>query len=342
MRSPRPLIVAAGGMRTDYIITRDGRAITGVAGGNALYAAVGAAMWRDDVALWSRIGDNYPKSRLASLERHGLVVDGLVRVPGEHDHRTFYAYMAGGRRVDTEPEKHYARIGKPFPPELRGYVHSTPGQSELDKLEPLALRPADWPATYATVDAVHLAPLPLSCHLAVLPELRRRPIGWITVDPGERYMLPHLQDHIRRLLPLIDAFLPSEQEVRSLFGPAIALEDAARQLLGWGVPLAVIKCGARGVVIAARGQSDLTYLAPFHRPQDEAIVDVTGAGDAFCGGFVVGLVRTGDPLLAAQYGLVSASIVIEGYGAIYGLQIPRLTVEERLQVLSDSLPGRQK
>jgi ribokinase len=338
MPSPKSLFVGAGGMRTDYIISRDGRAINGVAGGNALYAAVGAALWRDDVALWSRIGDNYPVERLETLAGLGLNVTGLVRVPGQHDHRTFYAYLAGGQRVDTEPEKHFSRIGQPLPQELRGYVHSTPGQSEPDHFEPLALRPADWPSTFAAVDAVHLAPLPLSCHLAVLPELRRRPIRWITVDPGERYMLPHLEDHIRRFLPLVDAFLPSEQEVRSLFGPAVALEDAAHKLLDWGAPLVVIKRGARGVMSVSRQQADPIYLAPIHSPGDEAIVDVTGAGDAFCGGFAFGLIRTGDPVLSGRHGLVSASIVIEGYGATYGLRIPRSTAGERFQVLSGSHP----
>ncbi len=43
-------IVTTGGLRTDYLITRDGQAHSGLPGGNALYAAAGAAMWTDDVA----------------------------------------------------------------------------------------------------------------------------------------------------------------------------------------------------------------------------------------------------------------------------------------------------
>ena len=186
MVSSGPLLVTAGGMRTDYIITRDGRAITGVAGGNALYAAAGASLWQNDIALWARIGDNYPAARLDSLSAYGLNIAGLVRVPGDHDHRTFYAYGPGGKRDDTEPELHYRRIGQPLPDELNGYIHSTPGQSEPDQFEPLALRPADWPSPYAGAKAVHLAPLPLSSHLSLLSDLRERRIKQITVDPGER------------------------------------------------------------------------------------------------------------------------------------------------------------
>ncbi|HLF01711.1 MAG TPA: PfkB family carbohydrate kinase, partial [Anaerolineales bacterium] len=48
--------------------------------------------------------------------------------------------------------------------------------------------------------------------------------------------------------------------------------------------------------------------------------DVTGAGDAFGGGFITGLAETGDPVEAALRGAVSASIVIEGVGALNGLE----------------------
>ncbi|MCA9947120.1 MAG: hypothetical protein KC449_26755, partial [Anaerolineales bacterium] len=66
-----------------------------------------------------------------------------------------------------------------------------------------------------------------------------------------------------------------------------------------------------------------------HTANNPRIADVTGAGDSFCGGFMVGLAQTGDPAQAVAYGLVSASLVIEGYGALYALSrrveaLPRL------------------
>ena len=46
------------------------------------------------------------------------------------------------------------------------------------------------------------------------------------------------------------------------------------------------------------------------------MTDPTGAGDSFCGGFLAGYKKTYDPLQAALYGNVSASLKIEGSGAL--------------------------
>ena len=307
---------AAGGMRLDYLITHTGEARTALVGGNALYTAVGAAIWGEKVGLWARIGENYPQAWLEALPE-SIVIDGLVRAPGWQDHRTFFAYTPDGRREDTNPARHFARIGRPLPEALRGYVHSTPGQDEPDVYEPLALRPSDWPAAYEGVTAVHLSPLSLATHRHVTPYLRQRGVSQITADPGERYMIPERAAYIRQLMPQLDAFLPSAQEIRTLFGAEMGLAQAARQLGAWGAPVVAIKNGADGMLVWENGR--LTHLPAYHRKGDGRVVDVTGAGDSFCGGFMVGLARTGDPIHAAQMGLVSASLVIEGYGALYAL-----------------------
>jgi ribokinase len=60
-------------------------------------------------------------------------------------------------------------------------------------------------------------------------------------------------------------------------------------------------------------------LPAYHKRGERRVVDVTGAGDAFCGAFLVGLYSTGDVGEAIRLGSVSASIVVEGYGALYAL-----------------------
>jgi ribokinase len=340
--------VTGGGLRVDYLITHDGQARTGLIGGNALYAAVGAALWSDEVGLWARLGENYPEAWLEQLRPFPLHTAGLIRIPGWQDHRTFFAYTPDGRRDDTNPAAHFARIGQPVPDALADYVHSTPGQDDPDDYEPLALRPNDWPDAYTGVTAVHLSPLSLTTHRHVPTALRYRGVGQITVDPGERYMIPERAGYIRQLLPQIDAFLPSDMEVRSLFGENVDLPEAAAILCDWGAPLVVVKNGANGVWVMEGGNGHfgdgrcvrsqcrrVTHLPAYHPANDPRIVDVTGAGDSFCGGFMVGLAQTGSLIQAARMGLVSASLVIEGYGALYALGRRKDEARERLTAMID-------
>ncbi len=325
-----PSFVAAGGLRVDYLITRDGKANSGLPGGNALYAAAGAALWREEVALWARFGQNYPHYWLDILRQLGLNTEGLVALPGDHDHRTFYAYTPDGQRDDTNPAAHFARFNLPFPEALTNYVHSTPRQDEAHEYEPLALRPDEWPEAFTEATAVHLSPLPLATHLHVPAALRRQGSQQISVDPGERYMIPERIPFIRQILPNIDAFLPSDQEVRSLFGDGIDLKAAADTFITWGAPLVVIKSGAEGIWLREKSHVTPLHLLPYHGPGDGRVIDVTGAGDAFCGGFMVGLAETSDPYHAVQMGLVSASLIIECYGALNALKVDKNIAWQRL------------
>jgi ribokinase len=329
------MFITTGGMRIDYLITQAGEAHVGLVGGNALYSAVGSALWaQGEVGLWARIGENYPQHWLTALAELGLNTAGLVRIPGDQDHRTFYAYTPDGRRVDTEPALHFGRIHHPLPDALSDYIHSTPGQDNPETYEPLAIRPADWPQDYHNATAVHLSPLSIRTHLKVPLALRQQGIQCITVDPGERYMRPELKPFIQQFLPYVDAFLPSAQEVRSLFGLEVSLWKAAETLASWGPSIVAIKNGADGVLIYERENGRKTHLLAYHAPGDGRIIDNTGAGDAFCGGFLVGLVRTKDAVKAAEMGLVSASMVLEGYGALYSLEKSIVDPERRLQQLS--------
>jgi sugar/nucleoside kinase (ribokinase family) len=328
------MVVVGGGMRVDYLITHEGKAHSGLIGGNAVYAAVGAALWHDDIALWGRVGQNYPHAWLTNLAQFGIQLDGIKEIHGEHDHRTFYAYTPEGVRDDTQPQMHFDRIDRPLPPELLGYVHSTPGQDDPDLYEPLALRPGDWPERYGEAAGVHLGPLSLRTHTLLPPFLRQRGIKYVTVDPGERYMIPELLPYVQQVLSQVDVFLPSDMEVRSLFGDDVGIEIAARQLAQWGPEIVIVKCGAEGIVIHEKTANKSTQIRPWHDSGDERVVDVTGAGDSFCGGFLVGLANSGDYIFAARQGIVSSSLVIEGYGATYALTRPREVVLERFNQIS--------
>ncbi len=130
----------------------------------------------------------------------------------------------------------------------------------------------------------------------------------------------------------LTAFLPSEEEIRSLFwGETHDLWDLAAAICQGGCESVVIKRGTGGQsVFDARSKSRWEIPAYPARPADP-----TGVGDAFCGGFLAGYRRTYDPVQAALHGNVSASLKLEGGGAFYPLSTLSGLADARLHVLKD-------
>src|SRR5439155_12502306 len=79
-----------------------------------------------------------------------------------------------------------------------------------------------------------------------------------------------------------------------------------------GVPMVVAKMGKEGVLVWDRSR----LVAVPVEAAPATTVDVTGAGDAFCGGFAAGLAQGLEPLEAARRGSISAAFATEGFGSL--------------------------
>jgi ribokinase len=279
------------------------------------------------VKILARAGENYPQRWLDELAGYGILTDRVRRVAGWQDMRTFYAYVDEKTRVDHNPEIHFARIGQPLPPELEGYHFSTLETQNEDSL--LALRAEDVPPGDLSDTVAHLAPGALRGHLQLARQFRRQQIKQITLDPGEYRLTRSNRDDIKELCALVDAFLPSELEVKLLLDTH-DVYTAAETFASWGTPLVIIKRGPDGCLLFEREGSRMTSIPPY--PAN--VVDVTGAGDVFGGAFAATLGKTDDVHRAVLMGSVAASFAIEGYGALYALDPPREQVQARLKMLT--------
>ncbi len=116
------------------------------------------------------------------------------------------------------------------------------------------------------------------------------------------------------LLPHVDIALPSgPEESEQLFGMTTA-EETADYLRGFGTYAVAVKQGEAGVYVSAAGGTGA--VPAYAVPQ---VVDTTGAGDAFDGAFLHGLVQGMPPLKAARLGAVMAGLKVRGRGAIASL-----------------------
>jgi ribokinase len=129
------------------------------------------------------------------------------------------------------------------------------------------------------------------------------------------------------IYPLCDYVTPNENEARLLTGVSVTSLDDARTagdlFLAKGVGAALITLGQDGALLHTRAQST---LIPAFRAGP--VVETTGAGDAFNGGFAAALARGAAAEEAARFGCAVAGISVTRKGTAPSM--PRLAEVETL------------
>ena len=133
-----------------------------------------------------------------------------------------------------------------------------------------------------------------------------RALGLTTsLDPGV-CMAPTAQENVRSLLQYIDFFLPNRDETTRL-GGAGELNDQLAVLLGLGCGAVIVKLGAEG----CRYYDPHQWLDQAAEPiPQEEIMDITGAGDSFNGGFLASILAGETPAEALRMGNRAARRII--------------------------------
>lgn len=294
-----PVLAIVGSFSIDSVVTPDGRALPGKTGGNAVWSSLGALMAGIAPRVLSKVGEDYPEEILQRLNAAGLDLAGVRRIPGAHPVRVTFAYLPGGGRVQPVPEALLAAM----PAGVRGQFVDTTGSPAV--LAEGAPRGADVPAAWLhEVDAWHLPLLPLAPHRTVVAALAGRR-GVLHADSPARTEL--VGDPIGRLAPTvaaIDVFLPSTSDF-DVFAPLDEPSVTVDRVIAAGAGTVVLKAGPDGVYLFEAGE---VWHLPAH---DGPVLDPTGAGDVFCGAFLVGRATGGDLLDAAALGSAAASFAID-------------------------------
>jgi cytidine kinase len=336
MTAPSLTYILAGQLCRDFVLFPDGKALLDIPGGNLIYTGVGLAVWQPEVmpGLVARVGEDYPRAWLERLAKLGFDIRGIRILPEALDVRSFYVYADRARRLSEDPVAHFGRIGKPVPKELLNYRIKQAGFDSRTRLGTTSLRQADIPVDYLNASAVHLCPVDYLTHTLLPAVLRQAGVTTVTLDPSAGSMTPTFWDDIPAMLTGLTAFLPSEKEMRSLFhGRSSDLWEMAEAVGAYGCEFVVIKRGESGQYLY-----DSTTKAHWEiSAYPSRLADPTGAGDAFCGGFLYGYRKTYDPLQAVLYGSISASLVVEGSGPYYALDAVPGLAQARLEALRETV-----
>lgn len=294
-------LLVVGSVGLDDVETRAGKR-TSVLGGAASYFSV-AASFLAKARMVAVVGTDFPAEHSALFERHGVDLTGLERVKGE----TFrwsgvYAPDFSTRTtLDTR-----LNVFSTFNPKL------PPGWSDSQQ--------------------VFLANIDPELQLAVLEQTRSP--KFVACDTMNFWIGGEKRPALLRLLKRIDLLMLNDEEARQLSGEA-NLPAAARAIRAMGPRAVVIKRGDAGALLFHEAGVFAAPAFPI-----ENVVDPTGAGDSFAGGFMGWLAHTGATTPASIrtamiMGSVLASFAVEDFSLDRFRTLDLSQIRERFAAFAD-------
>jgi ribokinase len=295
-------LICLGNLSIDDIVLPDQTTRLGCFGGDAIYAALGASWWSDSVRIVAPVGTDFPAEHLAYLDRSAWGAAGLPHrnVPSVH-----YRVIYGNHNQRT-------------------WIMKSNPQDFLE-LSPLM---EDVPDDYWNSKAFLILAMDLVAQEKLAPGLREH--GKVILDPQEEY-IPGNEARVMAMLKDVDLFLPSIEEVALLLGHRDA-EKACRTFAACGPRIVVVKLGGEGSLILDVEKGRFLSIPAFATQ----VVDTTGAGDTYGGGFAAMYSRSGDLLKAGLAGTVSASFAIQDFGLTHLFAVGPEEVQQRFQILEKS------
>lgn len=280
MSDKSPSVVVVGSVAVDWVITPTAERETSV-GGSATFFSMSASYF-GPVRLVGVVGKDFPEQTLRDLAQAHVDTEGLEIVPEGLTFRWKGRYHDNMNDRDT------------LDTQLNCFEHFDP------KL----------PDSYRHSDHLFLANIQPSLQLQVLEQMAERPklVGLDTMN----LWIDIAKDELVKVLERVDVLTINEEEARQLTGEPNLLR-AAKKIHEIGPKSLVIKRGEYGALLFHDGEIFSAPALPL-----EEVIDPTGAGDCFAGGFIGYLARvgetTGESLRSAMiYGSVMASFCVEGF-----------------------------
>jgi sugar/nucleoside kinase (ribokinase family) len=154
----------------------------------------------------------------------------------------------------------------------------------------------------------------------------------LTVCDTIRFWIENKKPELERMFGLVDVIIVNDEEARQITNQ-VNLIKCARKLMGYGPKFVIIKKGEHGALFF-KENGDFCFPAPAYPLED--IIDPTGAGDSFGGGFIGHIARRNsltDLVLkeAVIYGNVMGSFAVEDFGVDRLLKITGEDVQRRFE-----------
>lgn len=278
-----PLLVT-GTIGIDTVHTPTAKAEE-VSGGSCAYFAAAAAFHHKPIRIVAAVGGDWPNDHAALLESiDGLCLDGLER---RGESKTF---AWGGRYFDNMNQR----------------------ETLFTELGVLEEAPPEIPTSYCDSRLIFLANSHPSVQLDLLNKFPDRELAvadtmdlWINIA----------RDELLTLLKKIDGLIINDAEAQQLTEISNPI-TAAKAIIEMGPTFVIVKKGEHGAVLV---QNDAVAVLPAYPLELAGVIDPTGAGDSFAGGFMGFLAASGRLDFSAMqtamaWGTVTASFTLGSFG----------------------------
>jgi sugar/nucleoside kinase (ribokinase family) len=293
-------LLVVGSIALDSIFTPFGETADAL-GGSAIYFSVAGSLLHP-VKVVGVIGSDYPSQELERLAPRGIDWSGVEQAEGESFRwKGKYSYDLQSRETLETRLGVFAQFQPKLPPGFRAAEYLF-----LGNIDP-------------------------ELQLGVLGQIER---PRLVVCDTMNYWIQGKKAALMDLLSRVDVLMVNDSEARELSGDW-NIHRAGRWILRQGPRRVVIKQGEYGALLIEPRRTFYVPAFPL-----ESVYDPTGAGDAFAGGFMAYLARTGelseDNIRRAMvYGAAMGSYAVEQFGIRGFERITLADVEERVRAFQD-------
>ena len=292
-------ILAVGSIAIDTLETPNGNR-KNLLGGSASYFSVAAGLLAP-VKLIGVVGDDYPEEGWQMFKSRGINIDNVHVKSGK-------TFRWGGKYNNDYSSRDtlFTDLGvfETFNPSIRTEDCGSP-LIFLGNIQPdLQLGVAD-----LAVGAEHIVSDTMNLWIDLFPKM------------------------LNNVLAVSTIFLINHEEAEQFTGES-DISRAGRKLLDAGPKIVVIKRGAKGAYLLCENNEFFIPVFPVQK-----VLDPTGAGDSFAGGFMGYLSQTNKPdfLEAVLVGSAMASFCVEGFGLESLLKTTPFLLSGRVDAIKNSL-----
>mgnify|MGYP001472904619 FL=1 len=283
-----------GSVALDTIETKYGKA-ENLLGGSATYATIAAGLYGDAIPV-GIVGDDFPKDGLDIFEKFSKNLKDLDQQPGG-------TFKWGGKYHENGDDRDTLFT------DLGVFENFNPSIHTSNKN-------ASW---------LFLANIHPSLQLSVLEQCTNAPL---VVTDTMNLWIDSTPEELKKIISKTNILLINESELH-LLTKEQNVDKSIKEVLSMGPEKVIVKFGSKGAKCFSENENIAVGVYPVKK-----VIDPTGAGDVFGGGFISGLVDGLSIKEAMLRGSALASFCIEDFGVKNLLNVSVNEVDNRIQLIS--------